>query len=413
MPTKNMSEKTVSFMEVICREPYRIFFPLGVVFAMFGVGHWFLYAIGWLKHYSGFYHSSVQIMAYMGAFVFGFLLTALPRFSGMPSTTPLELASFVLGIIGVFACLMMQEFMMAYVFFMICLLLLVRFAFVRVLKKKNPLLSAPPKEFVWIPIAVMHGIVGCVLVILGQLKIIGPPWMTAGKPMVEQGFLLSVIAGVGGFLLPRLMGTYSKKGRPDDVSFDRIFKIEQMKIPFHLVMGGILFITFFIEGTGQTALAYALRGSVIFAIFLSNKILPRLPVVQDLFVMLVWVSTWMISAGLWLVAIFPEYRVALLHIVFIGGFSLLAFSIATMVVLSHAGQARMLARPLVIFWIIGIGILAALMNRLCVLYDPDSYFRFLGVASLIWMVMGLSWLCYAAPRIFILLRRIPRSLLRG
>src|SRR6516225_8678955 len=60
-------------------EPFRIFFPLGVLFGWIGVGHWLTYAIGVTATYSCKFHGLVQMQAFMMAFAIGFLLTAVPR----------------------------------------------------------------------------------------------------------------------------------------------------------------------------------------------------------------------------------------------------------------------------------------------------------------------------------------------
>jgi len=81
-------------LKVICREPYRLFFPLGILMGTVGISHWLFYALGWMKSYSGFFHSSIQILSYMNCFIIGFLLTALPRFTGAKHATKNELFLF-------------------------------------------------------------------------------------------------------------------------------------------------------------------------------------------------------------------------------------------------------------------------------------------------------------------------------
>lgn len=60
-------------MNVICREPYRLFFPLGVWMGAVGISPWFLYAMGLSDSYSGYFHSSMQMLVYMNCFIIGFL----------------------------------------------------------------------------------------------------------------------------------------------------------------------------------------------------------------------------------------------------------------------------------------------------------------------------------------------------
>jgi len=67
-------------MEVVWRrEPFRIFFPLGIALAWIGIGHWVAYAAGWIGTYSCTAHGLVQIQGFLLAFALGFLLTAIPR----------------------------------------------------------------------------------------------------------------------------------------------------------------------------------------------------------------------------------------------------------------------------------------------------------------------------------------------
>ncbi len=44
-------------------EPFRVFFPLGVLFAWIGVGHWLMYTTGVSASYSCKIHGLVQMQA--------------------------------------------------------------------------------------------------------------------------------------------------------------------------------------------------------------------------------------------------------------------------------------------------------------------------------------------------------------
>src|SRR5215475_9544937 len=63
-------------------DPYRIFFPLGILLGVMGVSIWPLYYFGITEGYSGRSHAFVQTDGFLYAFIAGFLLTALPRFTG-------------------------------------------------------------------------------------------------------------------------------------------------------------------------------------------------------------------------------------------------------------------------------------------------------------------------------------------
>src|SRR6266516_2678 len=63
-------------------DPYRIFFPLGILLGVMGVSIWPLYYFGITEGYSGRAHAFVQTDGFLYAFIAGFLLTAIPRFTG-------------------------------------------------------------------------------------------------------------------------------------------------------------------------------------------------------------------------------------------------------------------------------------------------------------------------------------------
>ena len=80
-------------------EPFRVFFPLGVFLAWVGIGHWLLYATGTTATYSCQLHGLVQLQGFLMAFAFGFLWTAIPRRTGTPPASTIELALATAGLV--------------------------------------------------------------------------------------------------------------------------------------------------------------------------------------------------------------------------------------------------------------------------------------------------------------------------
>ena len=71
-------------------EPFRIFFPLGILCGLVGVSHWLWYYAGLTETYSCQYHGLFQIQGFETGFAAGFLMTALPRFLEVPGARPWE-----------------------------------------------------------------------------------------------------------------------------------------------------------------------------------------------------------------------------------------------------------------------------------------------------------------------------------
>ena len=58
-------QKIDVIIDAVCREPFRLFFPLGIWMGFVGLSPWLFYALGWAENYSSFFHSSTQMLVYM------------------------------------------------------------------------------------------------------------------------------------------------------------------------------------------------------------------------------------------------------------------------------------------------------------------------------------------------------------
>lgn len=380
------------------REPFRALFPLGALFGVVGVGHWFLYASHVTTASSSFFHASMQVGAFMFCFISGFLLTALPRFTATAPASSAELIRVIGFLLGYVVFLSLGWYAATQMCFIGLLVSLVGFAGKRFAQKKSEL--GPPPAFAWIPIALLHGIIGSGLAMANHLSALPALALAIGRPMMQQGFLLGIVLGVGGFLAPRLMGRmelFDKAAGADAPTA----AIQQKKraVVIHEIAGGVFFLTFVFEGFGWIQPAYLLRALVVTADLGWSTHFFRRPNVRDGYVMLVWMSLWAVCLGLWGAGFWPRYRIALLHITFLGGFSLMVFAVATMVVLSHGGQGPRLQKPLGILRLVGFGIGAAILLRLGADFIPAHYFKLLGAASLIWVLVSASWLLFALPHV--------------
>jgi uncharacterized protein involved in response to NO len=113
---------------------------------------------------------------------------------------------------------------------------------------------------------------------------------------------------------------------------------------------------------------------------------------------LVWISTWLMPAGLLVSALWPDYRVPALHILFIGGFSLMAFGVATHVSLGHLNLEQLaLGRPSAVI-ALGATFILALLIRVAA-DASDTYLTHLGWAAAIWIVGSGVWLLFFGPKL--------------
>jgi uncharacterized protein involved in response to NO len=365
------------------RDPFRVFFPLGVLLAWVGIGHWLLYATGAIRSYSCLLHGLVQMQAFMMAFATGFLMTALPRRtqSAPPSTG--EMAGAVAALVATTAGAAAERWWVAEVAYLVLLTLLLRFALGRL---GGPAPGRrPPAAFTLIPIALLHGVLGAGL-ILAATGPGGPAWaMGLGRLCVEQGVLLCLVVGTGGLVLPLVVGATP----PADLGSS---PRETGRALAYALLGGLVLVSLLLEHAGWSRGGPLLRAATVAAgLALGGAWRP--PGRPGLHRRLVWVAAWLVPTGCLASALVPEYRVPALHVLFIGGFSLLAFAVATHVVLGHLGLTVLAeGRPAPIV-ILGVAFLLAMLARLAA--DASStYFAHLGWAAGSWIAGSAVWLAF-------------------
>jgi uncharacterized protein involved in response to NO len=383
--------------EDLRREPFRIFFPLGVLLGLIGVNYWFVYALGAEGSFSRLTHAGLQVGGYMGGFILGFLLTALPRFSATRPAASWELALFLALFLAQPLLLFLGRHTEAQAVFAALLLVLAVFAGRRFASRSSG--AGPPTEFVWLLIAIGFGLLGGLLVAGGQGGWLPIRWAMAGWPLAHQGFLLAIVLGVGGFMAPRLMGRGFLLANPAGVSGERAEWLRRRRVLVHLAAALVLLVSFLIETPGEIAQAYTLRAAVVTAELSWTTQFYRPPAARDRYVSYVWASLWLIVLGLWAAATLPRYRIVMLHLMFLGGFSLMTFAVGTMVALSHGGGGQRLAGPIRRLDLIGTGMAGAILTRFLAEAAPKQYFFFLGSAAICWSLSALSWLSLTIPYI--------------
>ena len=391
-PTAPPTGGSPRLLDRIRSEPFRLFFPVGVLLGWIGVGHWLLYGLGLAETYSCFRHGLLQTQAFLMAFALGFLWTALPRRTAAPvaSTREIALARAALLLTG--GALLSDAFVTADLGYLALFAMLLAFAARRFLS--GAARRRPPAAFVLLPLAAVLGVSGALL-ILARLVLEEPPWTIAlGALFIEQGVFLCLVMGIGALVMPLMGGTPPP---PDLGSSPRETRVA---LGF-LVLGLTVAASLVAETEGFVRSAPIVRGAAVAIALGWGGGAFRLPGKPGLHRKLVWVAAWLAPAGLVASGLLPDYRVPALHVLFIGGFSLMAFGVATHVSLSHLDlDEAALGRPRPVV-VLAVAIALALLARLAA-DSSQTYFEHLASAALCWMVGSAVWLVWLAPR---LLRR--------
>jgi uncharacterized protein involved in response to NO len=252
----------------------------------------------------------------------------------------------------------------------------------------------PPDTFALVGTGMASGALAAAVNAGVALEALDPRWDLLGRRLLTEGMVLLLVLGVGGFLGPRLLGfaqmplvQIGGKGPP-------------RRTGMYLAAGVALVLTLILEyGVGVTALAW-LRAALATAVLLVTLTPWRAPAVRSTLAWCVWTATWLVMAGLWLAAIAPAHRIDFLHVLFMGGFTLLILAVGTRVTLSHGGHGLESERR---SWPLRIGIatgLLALVGRVGAGFAPDSFFEHLAWASAFWIAGVALWGTYLVRLIF-------------
>jgi uncharacterized protein involved in response to NO len=382
-----------SYLELCCQEPFRIFFPLGVLVGISGISLWPLFFSGLHKFYPGIMHARLMMEGFLGAFVIGFLGTAGPRLTGTPHFARWELWTLLAlhaGAVGV------QIAERPFAGDAIFLALLLTFA-ARMGWRFSHRADLPPPSFALVAIGFLNAIAGTVLLLIGQAGQGNPRCFALGSMMLNQGFVLYLILGIGGFLLPRILKLPPKPEFPESRTPPPGWRRAAL---FAATIGVVLLASFVFEVFTNSPRTAGIVRFLAAAVFLASEIpahrsaSPRLTIIIFLRLALI-----LILLGLLFPAFWPAQRVAGMHVVFIGGFSLMTFTVAIRVVFGHSGLGHLFPTRLPFLIATALLLLTALVLRTVGDFLPLSRSALLSYASYLWMFAAGIWSWHVLPKV--------------
>jgi uncharacterized protein involved in response to NO len=312
------------------------------------------------------------------SFVSGFLMTALPKMSGGSPASPSE-TNIAMGLLSaaIFsAWLGFSAF--NYVFAGLQFLFLVFFAYRRFSKIVHPL----PNALVFLPVGLGWGLLACVIFAYAQFGMATPGIaISFAKVGFQQGFLLNLIIGLGSQLIPFLTHVNAFDPKTNRHSSKKWALVLLLSLNTSLLIEVII----------PSRWNYLLRAGLmtVVAIFFFQALTRRKE--KTALGTGLRHAIWSIVAGYALMCIFPNYNLALLHIVFIGGYSAITLLIATRVVLAHGGHSLMQEKKSIA---IAAGytllLIAAILRAFSVLIP----------ASFLWIFGALIWFGAIGRKVF-------------
>ncbi|MEO8350643.1 MAG: NnrS family protein [Chthoniobacteraceae bacterium] len=384
-----------SFWAMCCAEPFRVFFPLGLLAGIAGLSLWPMFFWGVLRTYPALVHSRLMIEGFMAAFILGFLGTAGPRLLSARHFSGTELGSALTLYLATLGAHLSGRLWLGDALFLALLL-----TFVTIFSKRFVARGElPPPNFVLVGCGMLSAIVGTALVLIAISRGDAPRTYLLGTLLLEQGFVLLPLLGVGVFLFPRFLGV------PFGGELEELRKWTPWWKRKALLAAGaatVIAASFVIESSGFLRLGGVLR-FLAAALYIATQMPSVLTFRRAPFAgQCIRAAVWLLLAGLLWPVFLPAFRVAGLHLVFIGGFMLTAFTVATRVILGHSGQAHLFSRRLPFLVTTSVLLVAGMATRVGADFMPGAARNVhLIYAALLCMAAAIVWAIRLVPRVVI------------
>ncbi len=387
-----MSEAKPRYFDLCPAEPFRIFFPLATLLGISGVSLWPLFFSGLHKFYPGQMHARLMIEGFLAGFVFGFLGTALPRLLSAPPLRRGELWTLValyLLSAGLHIGHQPRAGDLSFIALMLCF---GAFMVARARRREE----LPPPGFVLVAFGFLSGLIGPVLWLCGTQGWVSGSVTMFGALLLNQAFVLFPLLGIGTFLLPRFLRLREVRTMAEERTASPGW---WLRAAFSFATGLALLGSFWLEASNPATPAAAwLRASAATVYLAAMVPFHRQSSPLRTASLAAQLALLALVAGLIFPLFWPGQRVAGLHIVFLGGFSLITFAVATRVVLGHSGNEALFEMRLPPLQIATLLLLAGAVLRAVGDFSPERP-HWLNAASYLWMLAAGVWGFAVLPKV--------------
>ncbi len=359
-------------LEQIKKDPFRLFFPLGILFLTLGLLIW-VPRIWDAENYPVLLHRSLVLNGFVTCFIGGFLFTAVPRFSQTEFASTSEILGLLFLIILSVCFAHFEREDLVFLFSGFTGLFILIYLLRRMHKRK----SNPPYTFIFLFAGLGLWIFSGFASYLGNGE--------AMKELLYHGAVMAIILGVGSRLLPGIMG-HSEIVASQREKYERPVPIIKTIPPVFLALMITYMISFFLPtewGTWISAL-------VILIIGMSYWQLWKLPVDRTALTISLWITAWLIVLSYLLRAAWSEGMIHGSHAFFINGLVLLSLLVGTRVIQSHGPKDKSLENWKGLY-VITFLIFTSSATRVTAFLLPEHYLSHLGYASILLLLGVFIW----------------------
>ena len=378
---------------VAAGEPFRLFFVLGTLIGIYGVMLWPLFVWNFTTIYPGPMHARIMIEGFLTSFVAGFLGTALPRLLEVPRMSIYETLGFAMALAGIVILHSGGNTFLGDQLFLLTILTLLFVLGTRAFLFRR---DNPPPAFVLVALGMLSALFGSGVQVIAEVSpSILPGWcVPLAKLLLNQGYLLFPIMGIGAFLLPRFFGMPTRQNFPESLALPPGWLAGA---GFALACGGMVMAGFVLEALGDARVGNALRAVGIVVYFLREVPVHRAGWGGGSLALGLRVALVSIPLAYALMAVWPQHTFSFLHLLLISGFSLLTFTVASRVVFGHSGQSEKFRATVWPVLLLSALIALAMITRVSADWMPAIRMSHYAYAAMTWAAGVLIWAVFVLP----------------
>ena len=380
-----------TFIKLALSEPFRMFFPAGMIVGITSVVLWPLYEWGLLSVYPSVMHARTLILGFIGLFVLGFLGTAFPRLLGIRSYGYFP----VFG--GLFLLLIGQVFYLQNQIFHgeVCSLILWSLVFLFIINGFLKRKDMPPPGFLLVISGLGSLWLSLLMTVLAGLGVWAPAWgFVLSRVFLYEAFPTLLILGVAPYFFPKILGGTNRHEFAESRNPANGWKPLAMRAG----IAAVVLLAGYVAKVKDPAL-----GSMVVTFALVTYVRIEIPLrphskkqrgslANGLMVGMLGILLGSIGP-----ALFPQFRVGIFHLMMVGGVSLILMIVSTRVVHGHAGAVpRSTGNK---WWMRCIWILlpVAGLTRLSADVVPSTRSSHLTYTALLFVVCAMIWLGKNGP----------------
>lgn len=372
-------------------EPYRLFFPVGVLAAMLAAVLWPVSVYWPALGYPLEAHRYLMLQVYLGAFAMGFLGTAGPR---MLDASPLNQVESSIGwllLVAAGGAHLLGYAVAGHLLFGVAWYSWGWFIVKRWQRRKD----LPPPGLPLVALTWVAGWASAFGLALVGAEVITPEWQPYLLILHEKVFPVGMILGVGVFLLPRFWSVDSPHAFPEMRVPDKRWWCEfrhAAGMALLLLVGALL------QARGHGTPWNLLLAAAV-TVYVLWRIRPFAPGCSC--TPLGWMarlSLLGLIAGLWLEPLVaPAWRIGVVHLYFLGGVAMILFAVGSRVIWGHSGQQMRVRGSGGLVTLLVTGLMLTLLARLCVDIFPLHRTAFLAGSAWCWILTHLLWAWKVLP----------------